>query len=258
MSDPTPILSDAQEGVFQIIFNRPSKKNAFTLEMYERIVALLEEATSDDGVRAIVLRGTEGIFTAGNDLKDFLENPPEGPESPVFGLLLGLSRCAKPVVAAVEGPAIGIGTTMLLHCDFVFASESCRFQLPFINLGLTPEGGSTFLLPRMAGDRLARELLMLGEPFSADVAKRAGIATEVVADGQAVPRALSVASKLAAKPAACLRETKSLMKDATRARVEETLHREGDSFIKRLGSPEAREAFTAFLDKRKPDFTRLG
>ncbi len=244
------------DGIYTITFNRSEKKNAFTFAMYQDVADALHEARGAKAVRAIVIQGSSGVFSAGNDLNDFLENPPKSADSPVFGMLLALANCEKPVIAAVQGPAIGIGTTMLLHCDFVFAAEGCRFQLPFVNLGLTPEGASTFLLPRLAGDRLARELLMLGEPFSAEKALRAGIVSEVMNADDVIEHAQRVARTLAHKPENCLAKTKLLLREATARRVEEALQREGEVFMECLRSAEAQEAFSAFLEKRLPDFSK--
>lgn len=258
MADATDlILVETNDRIRTIIFNRPEKKNAFTRAMYERLVALLDEAAADDEVRVVLLRGTEGCFTSGNDLKDFLEDPPADTDSPVFQLLLRLHRLDKPMVAAVQGPAIGLGTTMLLHCDLVFAGEGAMFQLPFVDLGLCPEGASTFLLPRIMGHQRASELLLLGERFGAGTAHAVGLVNRVCADDRVVREAHDVARQLAQKPPASVRLTKQLLRRATADRTHETLHAEAKEFMQRLTSDEAKEALTAFLERRKPDFSRF-
>ena len=255
MSDE--ILHEQADGVCTITFNRPAKKNAFTLAMYVRIVELLAQAAEDDEVRVVLLRGEGGSFTAGNDLMDFMNNPPRDQDTPVFKLLLGLAAYEKPIVAAVSGPAIGIGTTMLLHCDLVYAAENTRFAMPFVNLGLCPEGGSSLLLPRMMGHARAAELLMLGDKFTASTAHEVGIVSRVLPDGELDAHAREQARVLAAKAPESLRLTKSLLKAETRQQLRAVLKTEGDHFLKRLTSAEAREAFTAFFEKRPPDFTKL-
>jgi enoyl-CoA hydratase/carnithine racemase len=251
------VLVETRGGVRTITFNRPSKKNAFTRAMYERIVELIDEAGADDSVRALLLRGAGGCFTAGNDLKDFMQEPPTGTDSAVFQLLLRLHAFQKPMVAAVQGPAIGLGTTMLLHCDLVFAGEGVLFQMPFVDLGLCPEGASTLLLPRMMGHQRASELLLLGERFGAQQAYDLGLVNHVCADDEVVTVAEQAAAKLAAKPPASIRLTKQLLREAISPRTQETLYREAGHFMQRLVSEEAREAFTAFFEKRKPDFSRF-
>jgi enoyl-CoA hydratase/carnithine racemase len=255
MSDET-ILSETENGVHTITFNRPKKKNAFTMAMYEAIVASLRSALDDDRVRVVLFRGTEGVFTAGNDLVDFAQNPPKSTDTPVFQLLTEIAAYPKPVVAAVQGPAVGLGVTLLLHCDLVYADATAKFVMPFVNLGLVPEGASTFFLPRLAGRVKANELLMFGDPFNAETAVEIGLINAVV-EGDVVAHATERAQALAAKPAASLRGTKSLIKQALGARVEETLLREGALFMERLTSPEAMEAFGAFMQKRKPDFSQF-
>lgn len=258
MADDTElILAETSDRIRTIVFNRPEKKNAFTRGMYERLVRLLDDAAADDGVRVVMLRGTEGCFTSGNDLKDFLERPPRDTDSPVFQLLLRLHRLDKPLVAAVQGPAIGLGTTMLLHCDLVFAGEGAMFQLPFVDLGLCPEGASTFLVPRMMGHQRASELLLLGERFGAGTAHAVNLVNRVCADDRVVAEAHDVARQLAEKPPASVRLTKQLLRRATTQRTGEALHAEAEQFMQRLTSPEAKEAFTAFLERRKPDFSRF-
>ncbi|PTL83426.1 enoyl-CoA hydratase [Vitiosangium sp. GDMCC 1.1324] len=249
MSDT--LLTNLESGILSLTFNRPQKKNAFTGEMYDAAARALLEADKNDAVRVVVLTGAGHTFTAGNDLKDFLEHPPTGEDSPVFRFLRALSHHSRPVVAGVDGVAVGIGTTLLLHCDYVVASERAVFSMPFINLGLSPEGASSVLLPRVAGMALASELLMFGEPFDAATALRAGIVNQVVPDASLADTVNTRAAALAAKPVESLRLTKRLLREPLRATVDEALSREGTQFVQRLGSAEAREAFNAFLTKKK-------
>ncbi|EPX59820.1 Enoyl-CoA hydratase [Cystobacter fuscus DSM 2262] len=249
MSDT--LLSHLEAGVLTLTFNRPQKKNAFTGEMYSLAAQALRDADKDDAVRVVVLAGAGGTFTAGNDLKDFLENPPTGEDSPVFRFLHTLAHFTRPIVARVEGVAVGIGTTLLLHCDYVAASERAVFSMPFVNLGLSPEGASSLLLPRLAGMALASELLMFGEPFDAATALRAGLVNRVVPDAELEALVKSRAAALASRPVESVRLTKKLLREPLRAAVDETLSREGALFMQRLASAEAREAFNAFLSKKK-------
>jgi len=244
------LLTQDAEGVRTLTFNRPEKKNAFTHAMYEATVAGLERAAMDPAVRVVVLTGAGGAFTAGNDIGDFLEQPPAGENSPVFRFLRALVNYEKPVVAAVDGAAVGIGTTMLLHCDYVVATDRARFVMPFINLGVCPEGASSLLLPRIAGMALASELLMFGDPFDAATAQRAGLVNRVVPEAQLKEVVAERARALAAKPAEALKVTKRLLREPVRAEVNAVLRREGVEFLKRLHSDEAREAFLAFMNRK--------
>jgi enoyl-CoA hydratase/carnithine racemase len=244
--------------VLRIEFNRPEKKNAITAAMYGALADTLVAADADDAVRVVLICGKPDVFTSGNDLSDFLANPPRGEDGAPFRFLRVISHFGKPVVAAVSGAAIGIGTTLLLHCDLVYAAIGTRFALPFVNLGLVPEAASSFLLPRLAGWPRAAELLLLGEPFSAEKAREIGLVNEVVAPGELLATAMATAQKLAQKPPGALRLAKSLMKDGLIAQVEQAMSREGKIFAGRLNSPEAKEAFSAFLEKRQPDFSRFG
>jgi enoyl-CoA hydratase/carnithine racemase len=235
---------------------RPEKKNALTAEMYTALADSLERAGGDAEVRAILLRGTKDCFTAGNDLQDFLQRPP-GAKSPTWKFFEVLPALEKPVVAAVSGPAVGIGTTLLLHCDFIYAAPGARFQLPFIPLGLVPEFGSTFLLPLLAGYQRAAELLLLGQPFTAEKAAQAGIVTEVVPEEGPMQKAEATAAALAALPRESLRLAKRMMKARYATSVRDAIREESGLFVERLASGEAKEAMTTFLEKRKPDFSRF-
>jgi enoyl-CoA hydratase/carnithine racemase len=251
------IQTDFLDGILTLQFNRPEKKNALTPVMYSALVDGLRRAEDDDAVRVVLFTGTEGCFTSGNDIENFLSAPPSGETSPVFQFLTAISQGKKPVVAAVSGTAVGIGTTMLLHCDLVYAGASAVFQMPFVNLGLCPEAGSTLLLPRMMGHQRAAELLFFGEPFSAEAAREAGIVNGVCPDGALLETVWARARQLATQPPAAVRLAKSLLKRRMVSDLRETIAEEGECFKERLRSPEAIEAMTAFLKRRKPDFSRF-
>ena len=245
------------DGVFHIEMARPEKKNALTAGMYEAMANALAAAEADPAVLVILISGAGGNFTAGNDLHDFLDKPPLDESAPVFRFIKGFADLQKPFVAAVEGVAVGVGTTMLLHCDLVYAGSGARFALPFANLGLTPEAASSLLLPLRAGHARAAEMLMLGEAFSAQRALEVGIVNAVLPDAQVLEHALERCRKLATQPAASLRLTKQLMKRAQQTLIDDTMSFEAEVFRQRLVSPEAKEAFAAFFEKRKPDFAKF-
>jgi len=242
--------------VLSIRMDRPEKKNALTRTMYIAMTDALRQAEANAAVRAILITGTADCFTAGNDLVDFANAAP-GESSPAIAFLQTLAAAEKPVVAAVNGTAIGIGTTMLLHCDLVYAASSARFQLPFVNLGLCPEAASSFILPRMMGHHRAAELLFLGAPFGAGTARELGIVNEVYADRDLLAEAKSKAAQLAEKPPTALRITKALLKHTTAGAKAEAMEREAKQFLMLLQGPEAREAMTAFMQRRKPDFSNF-
>jgi len=251
------VLTDTKDRIARIELARLDKKNALTAEMYQAMADALAAAENDAQVRAVLIHGKPDCFTAGNDLKDFLERPPHGESSPVFQFLQRISTAKKPIVAAVGGVAVGIGTTMLLHCELVYAAPNARFQMPFVPLGLVPEAGSSYLLPALAGYQRAAELLLLGQPFGADKALAAGLVTGVVPEAELLDTARNVARALAALPPASVRATKALMKRRHAKAVAEQMAEEGSLFRERLASPEAKEAMSAFLEKRKPDFSRF-
>ena len=252
------IVTECRDGILRIEIRRPEKKNALTAPMYAALAEALEVADRDAAVRVVLIHGQPGAFTAGNDLGDFLADPPLGAEAPVFRFIHGLRRLEKPLVAAVGGIAVGIGTTLLLHCDLAYCGAGARFQLPFVRLGLCPEAASSLLLPRLAGHVRAAELLLLGEPFDAVKAHDIGLVNEVLPDDNVLARATEQAQALAALPAAALRLTKRLLKAADADRVRLTMDEEAAHFRVLLESPAAKEAFAAFLEKRKPDFSRVG
>jgi enoyl-CoA hydratase/carnithine racemase len=232
-----------------LVINRPEKKNSITAAMYTSLAADLDAAKQDDSVGAVVLTGAGAVFTAGNDLRDFLENPPAGENAPVFQFLTALAEFDKPLVAAVRGIAIGIGTTMLLHCDLVYVSPSARFQMPFVDLGLVPEAASTVLLPALVGHRRAAQWLLLAEPFDAQTAVDVGLANAIVGEDEVLAHATAKAEALDAKPRNAVRYTKRLMRH-DRADVMAAMRREVELFHDALRSDEARRAFQAFLTKK--------
>ena len=242
-------------GVLAIAFDRPQKRNALTAGMYGAMADALAAAESDDAVRVVLFHGSREAFTAGNDLEDFMQRPPSGEDAPVFRFLTAVSACTRPLVAAVNGPAIGLGTTLLLHCDLVYAAQDARFSMPFTQLGVVPEFASSYLLPLIAGYQRAAELLLLGEPFDAERARSAGFVTAVVPADQVLETAFAAAEKLARLPKEPVRLTRALLKSAHREAIERQLRTEGQQFRRLLKQPAAREALAAFLEKRKPDFT---
>lgn len=250
------ILTRKADGILGIEFNRGDKKNAITAAMYQALADVLEDAQDDGAVRVIVLGGKPEVFTAGNDLKDFLDNPPVSDAHPILRFMRALRAADKPVLAAVAGAAIGIGTTMLLHCDMVYAADDAYFSLPFSQLGLCPEFGSSLLLPRIAGYQRAAEKLLLGEPFTAAEAHAMGLVNQVLPPDQLQLFVHAQAAKLAALPAASLRTTKRLLKGDQEA-LDRQMAEELQHFSRMLGAPEAKEAFTAFFERRKPDFSRF-
>jgi enoyl-CoA hydratase/carnithine racemase len=253
----TEILTHVERGVMTITLNRLDRKNAITSAMYGAMADALAAAENDVNVRVALVQGHETVFSAGNDIGDFLNRPPAGMDSPVFRFLQGIATFTKPLLAAVCGPAVGIGTTMLFHCDLVYAGDNAAFSMPFVNLGVCPEAASSLLVPQMLGYHRAAEALLLGEPFMAEAALEVGLVNRIVPPTEANAVAQSVAQKLAAKPIASLVETKRLMKKGQQQLVLRQMADEGQSFSRLLGEPAAREAFGAFMDKRTPDFSKL-
>lgn len=247
------LLSSLADGVLTLRMNRPAKKNALTAAMYAAFTAALRDAESSPDVRVVLICGVPGAFSAGNDLEDFLAAVPAADEPrPAHGLIRALCEATVPLVAAVDGVAVGIGTTLLFHCDFIYATPATKFSLPFINLGLCPEAGSSLLLPRLAGYHRAAQLLMLGEPFTADAAAALGLVHEVCAAEGVEQRARQTAGLLAAKPRQALRATKALMKRPEEP-VSHRVEAEIAAFSALLETPAAREIMSAFLAKRAPD-----
>lgn len=253
------IVTELMDGIMRVEIRRPDKKNALTTQMYTALSNALDAAESDPQVRVILIHGQPGMFTAGNDLADFMANPPVeiNPPPPVFRFLNTFRTLTKPFIAAVSGVAVGVGTTLLLHCDLVYAGESSRFQMPFVSLGLCPEAGSSLLLPMLAGHARAAEMLLLCEPFNAATAREVGLVNAVLPDDKVLEHALAQARKLAALPSASVKLTKKMMKSAQAELVDRTMQDEARLFRERLVSPEAKEAFSAFFEKRKPDFSQF-
>ena len=254
MSD---ILVHTEAGVCSITLNRLDKKNSLTSAMYAELADTLASAAADAAVRVVVLQGHATVFSAGNDIGDFLNQPPAGLDSPVFRFLKGIATFPKPLLAAVCGPAVGVGTTLLFHCDLVYAGDNAAFSMPFVNLGLCPEAASSLLVPQMLGYHRAAEALLLGEPFMAEAALEVGLVNRVLPPTEANDYAQSVAQRLAAKPLSSLVETKRLMKQGQSETVLRTIALEGESFGRMLREPAAKEAFGAFMERRKPDFSGL-
>jgi len=250
------IVTEHSGSILRIQFNRPTKRNAMTSAMYLALARIFNEAANDESARVVLWHGAGDSFCAGNDIEDFLRNPPGPGESPQAGLMNAFLNFDKPVVAAVQGAAIGGGTTMLTHCDFIYAGESAKFQMPFINLALVPEFGSSCSVPAWIGHVRAAELILLGAPFDARRAAELGLVTEVVSDKDVLARATETARKLAAKPAAALQASKRLMKRPFLEQIKAAMKAENEEFSAQVRSPDAKEALTAFLEKRKPDFTR--
>ena len=258
-SSCSDILVHAEDGICTITFNRLAKKNSITGPMYLALADILRQADASGAVRVAVLQGDATVFTAGNDLGDFLNGPKggDGENSPPFVFLQALAAFAKPLVAAVCGPAVGIGTTLLLHCDLVYAGDNAMFSLPFINLGFCPEGASSLLLPQLMGHQRACEVLLLGEPFMAEAALEVGLVNRVVPPTECNGLAQAQARKLAAKPLASLLASKQLLKSAQLPRVQQRINEEGQVFRHLLQQPAAQEAMTAFLEKRRPNFAGM-
>ena len=249
MTDISLIASSRADGILQLTFNRPARRNALNGEMYLELARLVAAATAETEVRVILLQGGNGYFTAGNDLEDFVPVPKELLAMRFFR---AVAECCKPVVAAVESCAIGIGTTILGHCDFAYAGASTRFAAPFAKLGVCAEGASSLWLAQIAGDKRAAEILLLGEPFSAAAALEAGLITAVVEDGKATERAMEVARRLAALSPEVVQANKKLLKHGRLAVIRETLDREEQEFLRLLAEAPAQTAIQAFLAPRKP------
>ncbi|WP_428492437.1 enoyl-CoA hydratase [Rhodopila sp.] len=248
------VLTAQAGSVLEVTFNRPEKKNALTATMYAAMVDAFHRADADPGIRVVLIGGAGDSFTSGNDITDFQARSAAEAASPAASFLDALSSLATPLVAAVNGAAIGVGTTMLAHADLVIAARSARFVMPFTSLGLVPEAASSLLFPALIGHQRASALLLLGEPIDAETAHRWGLVNQVVADAELMATARGIAARLAALPAAAVRQTKDLMKNG-RPDVAGRIEQEMRLFRDRLRSPEAAEAFQAFVEKRKPDFS---
>lgn len=257
--DGGKVQVNTEAGICRIEMDRPERKNALSLAMYQQLGDAVREASENSAVRVLLITGAAGNFTSGNDLGDFLNHKgnlsPE--ENPTPKFMQALIHCDKPVVAAVQGPAVGIGTTMLLHCDLVYADSTAYFQLPFVNLGLCPEFASSVILPKLMGHTRAAELLYLGQRFSVQVAKEVGIVNQIADDGELTNLVNDVCTRLSQQPASGLRMTKQLLKKELREFVPITLQNEQQLFKQGLKSPEFTEAVAAFTEKRAPDFSKF-
>lgn len=251
------IRYSVENGLALLEIARPEKRNALTQPMYAALAEGLGSADADDAVNAIVITGQPGIFTAGNDLADFVAAPPAGVDIPARGFMTALTRVDKPVIAAVTGPAIGIGVTLLLHCDLVFLAAGATLSMPFVSLGLVPEFASSLLLAQRIGHARAAAALLLGDSITADEAVRLGLANAVLPEDEVLAHACAQAARFSALPPEGVRASKRLMKRAQARLVEETIAEEFRVFYGRLGGPEAREAVVAFFEKRAPDFARV-
>ena len=251
------ILQHTEDGVLTITFNREARKNSLNRAMYSQLAAIFRSAAEDKAVRVAVLQGAENIFTAGNDIADFLEFPPTHIDAPVFEFMFAMAEFPKPIIAAVCGPAVGIGTTLLMHCEMVLAGDNAAFAMPFINLGVCPENGSSLLAPQIFGYQRAAELLLLGEPFNADTALEIGLVNKILPPAEVNVSALNLAKKMAAKPLSSLLATKALLKKNQAALLKQVITDEAKTFGQMLGAPAAKEAKSAFMEKRKPDFSGL-
>jgi len=253
----TEILNHIDDGVMTLTFNRLDKKNAITSVMYGQLADAIAQAQTDAAVRAVVIQGHESIFSAGNDIGDFLQHPPSTPQANVFRFLRGIAELEKPLLAAVAGPAVGIGTTLLFHCDLVYAGDNAAFSMPFVNLGLCPEAASSLLAPQMFGYHRAAEALLLGEPFYAEAALEVGLVNRLLPPTEVNAYVQVQARKLATKPLSSVIETKRLMKGVQSKTVLDRMDVEIASFGRMLQAPAAKEAFGAFMAKRKPDFSKV-
>jgi enoyl-CoA hydratase/carnithine racemase len=246
----TEILTERSEGILRVQFNRPARKNALTSAMYATVAELVDDAATDDGIRVVLLHGAGDSFSAGNDLEDFMTNPPKPGQSVQERFVGALIHFPKPLIAAVHGVAVGSGTTMLSHCDFVYAAEGTRFQLPFVNLAVVPELGTSYLIPAQTGYLAAAELVLLGMPFDAQRAAEVGLVTRVVPAERLLETAMETAHALVQKPAEALQASKRLLKQWSRAQTESAVKVETEEFSVRVRSAETRAAITAFLQKR--------
>jgi enoyl-CoA hydratase/carnithine racemase len=250
------IITERSGSVLRVELNRPAKKNAMTSSMYVTLADVFNDAVKDEQVRVVLWHGAGDSFCAGNDIEDFLKNPPGPGESPQARLMNALVDFDKPLIAAVQGAAIGGGTTMLTHCNFVYVGESAMFQMPFVNLALVPEFGSSFSIPARIGHIRAAELILLGQPFDARKAADLGLVTQVVSDQSLLATATETARKLAAKPAGALQASKKLMKQSFREQIKAAMRAENEEFSAQVRSQDAKEALAAFLQKRPPNFNR--
>lgn len=258
ITSPNPhILVSQDDRILRVQFNRPERKNALSLAMYATLADILQAVNNDRGVRVLVLSGGNECFTSGNDLQDFMNEPDISDSHPVVRFMVALRNCLKPVVAVVQGHAVGIGTTLLLHCDLAYAAQDARLQLPFVNLGLCPEYASSYLVPRLVGEQKAAELLLLGEPFTGADAEKMGFVNAAVPASELMAYAETRIQSLAGQPPAAVRRTKSLLKKTQQQGIETAIAAEFIGFAEGLNSNEFKESVTAFFEKRLPDFSHF-
>ncbi|NBU93984.1 MAG: enoyl-CoA hydratase [Actinobacteria bacterium] len=242
------ILTEQQGAVLVLKFNRAEKKNALTQEMYQTLASKINEAAGDFAIRCVVIASEGDSFTAGNDINDFANNPQMDDGSPVFNFLFAIHNFPKPLIAAVHGRAVGIGTTMLLHCDIVTANPNTVFSMPFVSLGLVVEGGSSYLFPRLVGHAKASEILLTGRSFTADEALQMGLINEISNDHFAA--AMKFANTLAEQPPTAVINTKALLKSSSHEALNQVMRAEGELFKMAMDSDEAQQAFMNFLMKK--------
>lgn len=250
----TILVSDIDKHIRHIVIDRVDAKNSLTAPMYLSLASALTAADNDEKIRAVIISGNDSVFCAGNDLNDFLECPPLDNSAPPFHFLLALNNFKKPLIAATAGPAVGIGTTMLLHCDHVISANNTLFKMPFVGLGLTPEGGSSLLLPHLVGQRLASELLMLGKSFDAEYALKIGLINQICQANELITLAIKQAKQYAAQAPQAVQQAKALLKAPFKQDIEQVIKQEGDIFAQRVKSKECKEAINAFFEKRSPIF----
>lgn len=251
------IQTETRDGICRIEIARPEKKNALSMAMYTAMADAIAAAHEDGTVRALVIHGQPDVFTAGNDIEDFMKHPPAGPDAPVFRFMTALGMAEKPVIAAVNGPAVGIGTTLLYHCDLAYCGAHAMFSMPFVALGLCPEFGSSLLAPLSAGYRKAAEKILLSEPIGPDEAVEMRLVNQVLDDDKVLEHAMAQAARFNRLPPAAVRESKRLMRASLKPMLEKLIEEEARSFSRMLTRPEAREAFTAFFERRKPDWSQF-
>jgi enoyl-CoA hydratase/carnithine racemase len=245
------VVTELRGTALHVTMRRPEKKNAMTLAMYDALTASIDRADRDEAVQVLVLAGQPGAYTAGNDLVDFMQNPPSGQESPVLLFIKALIRCKKPVVALVDGVAVGLGTTMLLHCDFVIATERARFLMPFTKLGLVPEAASSVLVPMLFGYQRAASWLLLGRSFGPEEALAAGMVMQVVKSEELASVGDALCAELAALPQTALRLSKQLVRRGLERAVKDAMTEEGVHFMERVRSPETAAVLMAFTQKKQ-------
>lgn len=254
MNEPLILTHTINGNIRHLEINRLDYKNALTTTMYLALADALNQADRETSIRAVIISGNESVFCAGNDLNDFLNNPPSDSSAPPFVFLLALNDFKKPLIAATAGPAIGIGTTMLLHCDYVVSSDNTLFKMPFVSLGCTPEGGASLLLPQLIGQRQAAELILLGKSFDSEYALKVGIINQICAAGESLHQAIIIATRMAKQPPVAIQAAKEIMKAPLADQLRDTILTEGEMFAQRLKSSEAQEAIRAFIDQREPKF----